>query len=230
MFISRLERGLLFSPESEGGAGGGNGGADNQAGGDQSQKPVVTEGDNVSVESLKAEREALLNAKNEILAEKKKLQSELDSYKKANTEEVKKKAQEEKNFEKLLQIELEAKKEIADKLELYERNQTEQTLKVVKTQMWNAFTKELGAELHDPTVAEKLVAWDKFVADEKSKYGFNEDGIKQAVNEFRNKHSYMLKTVESQVSGAAAKSTAGDSSKKSFAERMADAGSVIGKR
>lgn len=230
MFISKLERGLLFSPESDASGGGSSGGDNSQASGDNNSNPADKNVEKKDATSLEA-RIAAMELKNaELLAEKKRVAEELNSYKKANTEEVKKKAQEERNFEKLLQIELEAKKEIADKLEQYERNQSEQTLKVVKTQMWNAFTKELGADLHDPSVAEKLVSWDKFVADEKSKYGFNEDGIKQAVNEFRNKHSYMLKTVDSKTPQPAAKSTAGDASKKTFAERLADSGSILGKK
>ena len=220
MFIKLMNQRFLMSPEADI-SGGGAGDNKEKASGDQSQKSVTDD-----VEKLKAELEAIKKNKEEILSEKKKLSEELNSFKKQNSEAEKKKLHEEKNFEKLLQIELEAKKELMDKLELIERTQTEEKTKLVKTQMWSVFQKELGAELHNQDLANSLVDWSKFVADEKSKYGFNEDGIKQAVNEFRTKHSYLLKSGDVKVPSNAAKST-GENKGKSFAERMAEQGSFI---
>lgn len=187
---------LLMSPETEGGASGGGttnnqGGADdNNAGGDELSK-------------IKAEMEALKKHRDEVLTEKKRLSEELKAIKQSTTESELKKAQADNNFEKLYNITLEAKKEIQSKFEELNRTVEETKMKATKTHMWNTFKKELGSELHDPSVAEKLVQWDKFVPDEKGE--FNPEGIKQAVSEFRQKHSYMLKTDGKQMPADAAK-------------------------
>ena len=221
MFLRDYQNGLLMNANEDGGAGAG-AGANNQASGDNTNQPVVED-----IAKIKAEFEAIKKNRDEILAEKKKLGEELNSIKSQNSQEAKKRAEEEKNFEALYKITLEEKKGALERLDMIEKAQMAEKEKVVKTQMWNAFTKELGAELHDAAVAEKLVQWDKFVSDEKSKYGFNEDGIKQAVNEFRTKHSYLLKTEQKQMPADSAKSTADDPSKLSFAERAQKAGLFV---
>lgn len=205
MFLKRdYLNGLLMNANEDGGAGAG-AGSNNQASGDNTQQPVVDD-----IAKIKAEFEAVKKKNAEILAEKKKLGEELNRLKSQNSEEAKKKAEEEKNFEALYKITLEEKKGALERLDMIEKAQMAEKEKVVKTQMWNAFTKELGADLHDPAVAEKLVQWDKFVSDEQSKYGFNEDGIKQAVNEFRTKHSYLLKSEQKQMPADAAKHASSD--------------------
>lgn len=216
-----LQNGLLMNAEQEA-SGGGSSEVNNQASGDDSSNPAEQKVGESNSDFEK--RLVAMEQKNkELLAEKKKLSEELKLIKNQNTEEYKKKLTEEKDFEKLLAIELEAKKELLSKVETYERTQEEERLKVVKTQMYNAFKSELGADVHNWEVAEKLIDWNKFVADEKSQYGFNSDGIKQAVNEFRTKHSYLLKSIETKTPQAAAK---GGKVEKSFAERAKESGII----
>lgn len=221
MFKNKFEMGLLFSPETDGGAGGA-GGETNQASGEQSKESVTPD----SAELIKR-LDAESKAKQDLLAETKALKEKLRTIENANKEDVKKKAEEERNFEKLLEITVAEKKAIADKLENIERNQQEEQVKLLKSKMLSVFQKELGAELHNPDLANSLVDWSKFITDEKSQYGFNEDGIKQAVNEFRAKHSYLLKSGDVKLPQNSAKPA---EQKKSFAERMADNGSFFGKK
>lgn len=224
MFKNKFEMGRLMNSESDSGAGGA-GGTGNQGGAEQESKTVSHD----PAELLK-KLEAIERTNKDLFAETKQLKAEKKLREDSDKEKSKKEAEADRNFEKLYQIEIEAKRELAEKLESYERTQSEERTKIIKTQMWNAFQKELGVELVDPELAMSLVNWDKFQVDEQSKYGFNEDGIKQAVNEFRTKRSYLLKSVESKTPQNAAKSTASDPSKKSFAERMADAGSILSKK
>lgn len=224
MFIKLMNRnnnlnGFAMNENSEGGAGSGSDNA-NQGSADNSNKASGSD----ELATLKAELESLKRNRDEILAEKKKVKDELNNIKTLSAEEKRKKAEAEKDFEKLYSFELEAKKELMSKLEMIEKAQNEEREKVVKTQMWSAFKKELGSELADESLAEKVVDWQKFVVDEQSKYGFNEQGLKIAVDEFRSKYSFMLKQDTKSVPQNAAKSTADDVSKLSFAERAKKAG------
>lgn len=208
--------GFLMNANEDGGAGAG-AGVEKQVGGEQNQESVTSD--------VVKELEAVKRAKEEILSEKKKLQAELEQIRKASNEENKKKLTEEKNFEALLKIELEAKRELETKLEAIERAQHEEKTKLVKTSMKQLFMKELGSDVHNQELVDSLVDWSKFVVDEKSAFGFNADGVKQAVNDFRSKHSYLLKQGEVKTPQNAAKS---GTSKESFADRMQKVSKVFG--
>lgn len=142
------------------------------------------------LEALKAEKEKLLAKNTELLGEKKSLSEQLKSLSSKSSEEARKQAEAEKNFEKLYNL---AKEELTSlKTEVQSRDQKEQELnaKVVKEKKIEAFKKELGAELVsedflqlvnfdeiavDPSVTDtiKLVGVEKVVKSFKSKFGAN---------------------------------------------------------
>lgn len=203
MFLKMLQRNLnpqnfLFNAEGE--ESGGSGGAVDNAGGESTE---LKDDASKQLEVFKAELQ--------------KLKEENESYKKKEQESHKQKLIDSNDLESLLKIEVEAKRELEAKLEAIERKQIEEKTKLVKTSMKQLFMKELGSELHNPDLADTLVQWDKFVVDEKSEIGFNKDGVKQAVEDFRSKHSYLLKSGDVKLPQNSAKS---GSSKESFAERF----------
>lgn len=219
MFKNKFEMGRLFSPENEGGAGG-SGGDGGQAGGDNSSNSGAAN----ELDTLKAEVESLRKAKEQILAEKKAADEKVKELTKKSAQEEKDKAKKEGDSKKLYELELEANKELMAKLEMIESAQRSEKEKILKTQMYNAFLKEIGSELHDPELAFSLVDSSKFIEDKNGKYGFNEKGLKSLADEFRSKYAWQIKSDTKKNPGNAASSTADDISKMSFAERAKKAG------
>lgn len=222
---------FLHSPEGEAGGGASGENVENkviEGAGDSNDSVVISPEE---VKAMKAELETLRKVKDEILGEKKAEKEARLAAEKRAADLVKETAEKSGDIKALYEIEMAANKELMAKLDIVEKEKmTEAELrnaekqKVVKTQMFNAFLKEVGSELHDAELAFSLVDSTKFILDEKGKYGFNEKGMKVLADEFRSKHSYLIKSDNKTVPGHAASSTGEDLSKLSFAERAKKAG------
>lgn len=193
---------LLEEAGNEGGAGGA---GTTDGTGEQKQEMDYK---SLYEESLK--RIEAVDGKNKELLSKLKITKEkVDAIEAQKASEIMKKAEETGDLAKILEITKEElntiKSQLADKEEK-ELSRKESLLKEAKTA---EFIKALGdVDFFDREDALKSVNWDKFAleSDENGNpIGFNKEGIKQAVEDFRTKYFYKIKSKDVQVPSNAAK-------------------------
>jgi predicted RNase H-like nuclease (RuvC/YqgF family) len=173
-------------------------------------------------QKLKEEREALIAKKEEILSEKKALQKKLKEIESSQTQDKLKKAEESGDLQakiEILEAEIAKEKEVAEN---YQEKWESMSTKLLMQAKQQAFLKELGADI---TNAKHLqhVNWNKFVLND-DQATFDDKGVKQAVQEFRENFPECIKSNQSSgldQTSAQPKTTSKDLS---FKERAKKAG------